>query len=42
MVLHFIDFFYNNPAFDKLSFKGKVYRGMTVTQDDLKQYGVGG
>jgi hypothetical protein len=41
-ITYFIDFFYNNPAFEKLSFQGKVYRGMTVTQDDLKQYGVGG
>ncbi|CAF1337214.1 unnamed protein product [Rotaria sordida] len=39
---YFIDFFYNNPAFKHLSYKGKVYRGMTMTQDDLKQYSVGG
>lgn len=41
-ITYFIDFFYNNPAFEELSFKGKVYRGMPITQDDLKQYNVGG
>jgi len=41
-ITYFIDFFYNNPAFEKLSFKGKVYRGMCATHDDLKQYSVGG
>ena len=41
-ITYFIDFFYNNPAFEKLSYKGKVYRGMTITHDDLKQYAVGG
>lgn len=41
-ITYFIEFFYNNPAFDELSFKGKVYRGMSVTQEDLMQYGVGG
>ena len=41
-ITYFIDFFYNNPSFEQLSFKGKVYRGMCVTKDDLKQYGVGG
>jgi hypothetical protein len=41
-ITYFIDFFYNNPSFERLSFKGDVYRGMTITQDDLKQYGVGG
>jgi hypothetical protein len=41
-ITYFIEFFYNNPAFDKLSFKGKVYRGMSVTQEDLMQYEVGG
>ncbi|CAF2019860.1 unnamed protein product [Rotaria magnacalcarata] len=39
---YFIDFFYNHPAFNKLSFKGKVYRGMCAVQDDLKEYCVGG
>lgn len=38
---YFVDFFYNHPAFDNLSFKGKVYRGMCATQDDLKDYNVG-
>ncbi|CAF1044309.1 unnamed protein product [Adineta steineri] len=38
---YFIDFFYNHPDFDSLAFKGKVYRGMTVTHDDLKEYMVG-
>jgi hypothetical protein len=41
-ITYFIDFFYNNPAFEQLSYKGKAYRGMCITQDDLKQYGVGG
>jgi len=41
-ITYFIDFFYNNPAFENLSFKGKVYRGMCITHDDLKQYSVGG
>ncbi|CAF1539103.1 unnamed protein product [Rotaria sp. Silwood1] len=39
---YFIDFFYNHPAFYKLSYKGKVYRGICTTHDDLKQYSVGG
>jgi hypothetical protein len=38
---YFIDFFYNHPEFQSLSFKGKVYRGMTVTHDDLKEYSAG-
>ncbi|UJR11253.1 hypothetical protein I4U23_015435 [Adineta vaga] len=41
-ITYFIDFFYNNPAFENLSYIGKVYRGMCITQDDLKQYGIGG
>lgn len=41
-ITYFIDFFYNHPAFENLSYTGHVYRGMTVTQDDLKQYTVGG
>ncbi|CAF1351190.1 unnamed protein product [Rotaria magnacalcarata] len=41
-ITYFIEVFYNHPMFAKLSFKGKVYRGMTITQDDLKQYDVGG
>jgi hypothetical protein len=41
-ITYFIEFFYNNPTFENLSFKGKVYRGMNITQDDLKQYSVGG
>jgi hypothetical protein len=41
-ITYFIDFFYNNPSFGQLSYKGKVFRGMCITQDDLKQYGVGG
>ncbi|CAF1177384.1 unnamed protein product [Rotaria sordida] len=41
-ITFFIDFFYNHPAFKILSYKGRVYRGMTITQDDLKQYIVGG
>ncbi|CAF1344382.1 unnamed protein product [Didymodactylos carnosus] len=40
-ITYFVDFFYNNPEFAKLSYKGKVYRGMTMTRDDLKQYGKG-
>ncbi|CAF1319697.1 unnamed protein product [Adineta steineri] len=38
---YFIDFFYNHPAFQSLSYIGNVYRGMTVTHDDLKEYKVG-
>ncbi|CAF1189209.1 unnamed protein product [Rotaria sp. Silwood1] len=41
-ITFFIDFFYNNPAFNSLSYIGKVYRGMTMTCDDLQQYAVGG
>ncbi|CAF1330534.1 unnamed protein product [Adineta steineri] len=41
-ITYFIDFFYNNPSFEQLSYKGKVYRGMCVTKHDLKQYRVGG
>jgi len=41
-ITYFIDFFYNHPAFAKFSYKGKVYRGMCATHDDLKQYSVGG
>ncbi|CAF3172406.1 unnamed protein product [Rotaria sp. Silwood2] len=41
-ITYFIDFFFNHPALAKLSFKGKVYRGMSITQDDLKQYDIGG
>ncbi|CAF3610923.1 unnamed protein product [Rotaria sordida] len=41
-IIYFIDFFFNHPELEKLSFKGKVYRGMPITQDDLKQYGIGG
>ena len=41
-ITYFIDFFYNHPAFERLSYTGPAYRGMTVTQDDLKQYTVGG
>jgi hypothetical protein len=41
-VTYFIDFFYNNPAFENLSFKGKVYRIIYITQDELKQLNVGG
>ncbi|CAF3165884.1 unnamed protein product [Rotaria socialis] len=41
-IVYFIDFFFNCPDLAKLSFKGKVYRGMLITQDDLKQYGIGG
>jgi hypothetical protein len=41
-ITYFIEFFYNNPAFGKLSYKGKTYRGMSITQEDLSQYGVGG
>lgn len=41
-ITYFIDFVYNYSAFDSLSFKGKVYRGMCITHDDLKQYSVGG
>lgn len=41
-ITYFIDFFYNNPAFDDLSYTGKVYRGMVITKDDLKQYQIGG
>ncbi|CAF1468658.1 unnamed protein product [Rotaria sp. Silwood1] len=41
-ITYFIDFFFNHPELGKLCFKGKVYRGMPITQDDLKQYGIGG
>ncbi|CAF4378985.1 unnamed protein product [Rotaria sp. Silwood2] len=41
-ITYFIDFFYNNPAFASLSFKGKVYRGTCMTHDDFKQFSVGG
>jgi hypothetical protein len=41
-ITYFIDFFYNNPAFENLSFKGKIYRVMSISHDDLKQYSVGG
>ncbi|CAF3010691.1 unnamed protein product [Rotaria sp. Silwood2] len=41
-ITYFIDFFYNHPAFEDFSYKGKVYRGMSITQDDLKQYNIGG
>jgi hypothetical protein len=41
-ITYFIEFFYNNPTFENLSYKGKVYRGMCITYDDLKQYSVGG
>ena len=40
-ITFFIDFFYNHPAFKDLSYKGKVYRGMCMTHDDMKQYSVG-
>ncbi|CAF3679616.1 unnamed protein product [Rotaria socialis] len=29
-----------NPCFDKFRFSGEVYRGMRLTEDDLKEYGV--
>jgi hypothetical protein len=38
---YFIDFFYNHPDFESLTFQGKVYRGMTVTHDDLGEYSAG-
>ncbi|CAF4710005.1 unnamed protein product, partial [Rotaria sp. Silwood2] len=41
-ITYFIDFFYNHPAFEDFSYKGKVYRGMSITQYDLKQYSIGG
>ncbi|CAF0952172.1 unnamed protein product [Rotaria sordida] len=41
-IKYFIDFFYNNPSFENLSYQGKVYRGMCITHDDFKQFNVGG
>jgi hypothetical protein len=35
---YFIDFFYNYPELQSLSYKGKVYRGMLVTRYDLQDY----
>lgn len=41
-ITYFIDFFYNHPTFEDLSYIGEVYRGMTMTDNDLKQYQIGG
>ncbi|CAF1173048.1 unnamed protein product [Adineta ricciae] len=38
---YFVDFFYNHPEFQSLSYTGPTYRGMTVTQDDMKEYTTG-
>lgn len=40
-IKYFVDCFYNCPTFENLSYSGKVYRGMWMTNDDSKQYCVG-
>ena len=38
---YFIDFFYKYPALESLSYVGRVYRGMIISQDNLSEYSAG-
>ena len=37
----FIDFFYNHPTLESLSYVGSVYRGMIISEGNLSEYSAG-